>query len=287
MMMATQFPGPRLSYLRPRQLGAALEALSGGALTVLAGGTDLYAAREAITGDVLDIGALDALRGIRFDSAGWHIGALTTWSALSRCPLPPMFDGLKAAAREIGGLQVQNRGTIGGNLCNASAAADGIPPLLALDATVELTSLAGRRELPMGQFLLGSRRTARRADELLTCVHVPVPGGTTRSLFRKLGARHHLVISIAAVAVSLTMDDSGRIARAGVAVGACAPAAIPLEGLAQALVGQPLHALRQVRITDEDLAALRPRDDIRATAVYRRDAVRTLLADALRELSDG
>ena len=132
-------------YLRPRRLEEALLALAR-PHTVLAGGTDFYPARvgRAIDEDILDIGAISALRGISSDATGWRLGATTTWSELLEADLPPLFDGLKQAAREVGGRQIQNAGTLAGNLCNASPAADGVPCLLALDAEIEI---AGQRRV--------------------------------------------------------------------------------------------------------------------------------------------
>jgi CO/xanthine dehydrogenase FAD-binding subunit len=147
-------------YLRPESLEEALQALTR-PWTVLAGGTDFYPARvgRAIDEDVLDITAISALRGISEEEAGWRLGATTTWSELIETPLAPLFDGLKQAAREVGGRQIQNAGTIAGNLCNASPAADGVPPLLALGAEVELAGRAGARRLPLSRFITGNRRT--------------------------------------------------------------------------------------------------------------------------------
>src|SRR5450631_4007111 len=144
------------AYLRPSRLEDALAALARPHV-VLAGGTDFYPARvgRAIDEDVLDIGGMAVLRGISADAAGWRLGATTTWSELLEASLPPLFDGLKQAAREVGGRQIQNAGTIAGNLCNASPAADGVPGLLALDAQIELASRAGIRFLPLGAFIVG------------------------------------------------------------------------------------------------------------------------------------
>src|SRR5258707_2642457 len=181
-------------YLRPRHLEEALAALAR-PHAVLAGGTDFFPARvgQAIDEDVLDIGGIAALRGIMVDDSGWRLGATTTWSELIEADLPPLFDGLKQAAREIGGRQIQNAGTLAGNLCNASPAADGIPCLLALDAEIELVSAAGARRLALREFILGNRRTARRPTELLTAILVPRPAAPARSTFVKLGARRYLV----------------------------------------------------------------------------------------------
>lgn len=269
-------------WLQPRELGAALAALQARNPTVLAGGTDLLATGEAghLSGDVLDISGIDALRGVRRDAAGWRIGALTSWRALQAATLPAWFDGLKAAAREVGGVQIQNRGTLAGNLCNASPAADGIAPLLALDASVELTSARGIRTLRLDAFILGNRRTAREPDELVTAICVPAHDEQARSAFRKLGARRYLVISIAMVAVTLR-GRAGVVDWAAVAVGACGPVARRLSALEARLAGMPLAALHSLAIGERELAPLSPRDDVRGTAGYRLQAVRTLVRDAL------
>ena len=200
-------------YLRPHSLSEAVEALSNAPLTVLAGGTDFYPARvgRALDDDVLDITAIEGLRGIREADDHWLIGATTTWSDIVATNLPPCFDGLKAAAREVGGVQVQNAGTIAGNLCNASPAADGVPPLLSLDASLELASADGSECLPLADFIRGNRRTSRRSDQLVTGIRVPKPQGAAVSGFRKLGTRRYLVISIVMVAGVLELDARGHV----------------------------------------------------------------------------
>jgi CO/xanthine dehydrogenase FAD-binding subunit len=279
------------SFERPLTLDAALAALARAPRRVLAGGTDLYPAYvdRPLPQPVLDISALAELRGVHVAGSDVRIGALATWSEIARAALPPHCAALVQAARAIGGLQVQNRGTIGGNLCNASPAADGCPPLLALDASVELASRAGRRRLPLAQFLLGSRRTACRPDELLLAVHLPGRSPRARSVFLKLGARQYLVISIAMVAVLLDLDEADRVADCRVAVGACAPTARALPVLEAGVRGAPRTAVaaRAAALLQDDatLAPLAPIDDIRGTARYRIDAVRTLLARAFREVA--
>jgi CO/xanthine dehydrogenase FAD-binding subunit len=271
-------------YLRPTSLQDALAALARPS-TVLAGGTDFYPARvgRAIDENVIDITAIADLRGISGGPAGWRLGATTTWSELIETPLPPLFDGLKQAAREVGGRQIQNAGTLAGNLCNASPAADGVPPLLALDAEVELAGRAGTRRLPLASFIAGNRRTVLAPDELLVAIHVPQPARAARSAFLKLGARRYLVISIAMAAATLEVAD-GRVAKARVAVGACSAVAQRLPGLEAALIDAPLAALAE-RVASEHLAPLSPIDDVRGSAAYRRDAVTTLLRRLLRGLA--
>src|SRR6185503_5259741 len=183
-------------------------------VTVLAGGTDIYPAKAARAGwgdmrqaDILDISALGELRGIAEEARGWRIGALTTWTQVLEASLPPLFDGLRLAAREVGGVQIQNRGTLAGNICTASPAGDGAPNLLALDAGIELASRHGRRVVPMAGFIDGYRHTQCRAEEIVTAILVPKRSGVTRSHFLKLGARKYLVISIVMVAGVMEADS--------------------------------------------------------------------------------
>lgn len=272
-------------YLRPQGLEEALEALTR-PFTVLAGGTDFYPARvgRSITEDILDIAGIAALRGISETDAGWRLGATTTWSELVEATLPPLFDGLKQAAREVGGRQIQNGGTIAGNVCNASPAADGVPPLLALDAEVELASRDGVRRLPLASFITGVRQTLRQPGELVVALHVPRPRAEAKSAFLKLGARRYLVISIAMASVVLEVSD-GTVAAARVAVGACSPVARRLPLLEQALVGAPFDAHLAERLEPSHLAPLSPIDDIRGSAAYRGDAALVLLRRLLSKVS--
>ena len=276
------------TYLRPGTLDDALAALAAQRLTVLAGGTDFYPARvgRSLDDDVLDITALGELQGIRDEGAAWRIGALTTWSDLLRAELPSCFDGLKAAAREVGGVQVQNAGTLVGNLCNASPAADGIPNLLALDAEVELASAAGERRLPLANFIVGNRETQCRPQELVTGVWLPKPRPGAAGAFVKLGARRYLVISIVMLAVVIE-PEAGRVAGARVAVGACSPVAQRLPALEAALRDRALDAALGDALSPDHLrAVLAPIDDVRASAGYRWDAAETALRRCLSELGE-
>jgi CO/xanthine dehydrogenase FAD-binding subunit len=277
------------SYQRPTELDDGLQALAAGNLTIVAGGTDYYPARveRPLAEDVLDITGLVALRGIAATDDGFRFGAGVTWSELMATRLPRCFDGLKQAAREVGGRQIQNAGTIAGNLCNASPAADGIPPLLTLDATIELASLAGTRELPLADFVTGNRRTRRRPDELVTAILVRPPAGPARSRFLKLGARKYLVISIVMVAAVVEEAENGTVAAARVAVGACSAVAQRLPELEAALSGRRLEPRLGGVAAPEHLAALTPIDDIRGPAGYRRDAALILVRRLLAQLGQG
>lgn len=284
-------------YLRPTALADALGALTDtkvtrsspetGRLTVLAGGTDFYPAQtaraawlQASPRDVLDISGIGELCGIREDDSGFVFGALTTWTEIGEARLPPAFDGLKHAARAVGGRQVQNRGTIAGNLCNASPAADGVPPLLALDAVVRIAGTRGVRSVPLSAFITGNRQTVLAADELVTAVHVPRPDPDARSAFLKLGARAYLVISIVSAATVVGVGEDGRIARAAVAVGACSAVPQRLPQLEHELVG--VAAVDAVHVVAAGhLSGLQPIDDVRGSSGYRRSAALVVVRRAL------
>jgi len=298
-----------MGYLRPCRLEDALTALAARPVVVLAGGTDHFPSRVGHTPleDILDITALPGLRAIERRGNGWWIGCGATWTDVIKAGLPPMFDGLVSAARQVGGAQVQNAGTVVGNACNASPAADGVACLMAMEAEVELASRDGRRSLPMADFVLGPRLTARRPDELVLGLRVPSPlplwerpgegigasvrdpspppapptRGEVKSKFVKLGSRKYLVISIAMVAVVAAIE-AGRIRHARIAVGACGPRAERLPELEASLVGQSLAC---PDVDPAHFVRLAPIDDIRAPAAYRRMAAVEITRRALRELA--
>lgn len=259
------------AYARPDDLAVALAFLAKGERRVLAGGTDIYpSAGASLAGPVLDITGVAGLQGITAGD-GLRIGAATSWSAIAEADLPPALAGLQQAALQVGARQVQNVGTIGGNLCNASPAADGVPPLLTLDAEVELASVRGERRLALDRFILGPRKTALAADEVLVAVHIPAKAVVGNSAFLKLGARAYLVISIGMVAVRI-VTNSGLVTDLAVAVGACSAVAQRLPLVERALIGKPITGLA-MHIRDEDVtAALSPIGDIRASADYRATA---------------
>jgi len=256
--------------------------LAAGEARILSGGTDFYPALgdRVVHGPVMDVSGLGELRGVSSEGDWFRIGGLTTWSEIIRTPLPRCFDALKNAAREVGGVQIQNRGTVAGNLCNASPAADGVPPLLALDAEVELVSKMGVRRLPLADFIVGSRKTQMKADELLTAVLVPRALENAASMFVKLGARRYLVISISMVAVVVLVRD-WRILEARVAVGSCSAVARRLRALEGDLVGASVRDGLGEMVRPEHLVPLSPIDDVRATAEYRMDASLRLVQRAL------
>ena len=280
-------------YHRPSTVLEALAVRAERSVTVLAGGTDVFPAKAARVGwgdmrtdEILDISAVSELRGIAEQDDGWRLGSLVTWTDLIRANLPPLFDGVRVAAREVGGVQIQNRGTLAGNICTASPASDGAPNWLALDANVELASRDGRRVVPISSFIDGYRHTVCRPDEIVTAILVPRPGDTARSAFVKLGARKYLVISIVMVAGVLETDPHDVITSARVVVGACSAVPQRVALLESALLGQPVGSAARVPIASH-FADLTPIDDIRGSAAYRRDAALALTRDLLSELAGG
>jgi CO/xanthine dehydrogenase FAD-binding subunit len=274
-------------YLRPTEIEEAVAALAVRPLTILAGGTDFYPARigKPLSDDILDVTALEALRGIAEDDRGFRIGAAVRWSELVAADLPPWFACLTLAAREIGGRQIQNAGTLAGNICNASPAADGVPGLLVLNAKIEIASMKGRRLLPLSEFILGNRRTALARDELVTAIVIPKPRRAARSTFLKLGARKYLVISIVMVAALLETLPDGTIAGVRIAVGACSAVARRLPALEHDLLGRKLAPGIGELVAAAHLGELAPIDDVRAAATYRSDAALALVARSLEDLA--
>lgn len=280
-------------YVAARSLADALAALrdAGPNSRVLAGGTDLMV--EVQSGRtrperVVDVWRVAALRGIAANDGELRLGALTTCrelgaSAAVRAHAPI----LAAAAVLVGGAQIQNRATLGGNLGTASPAADLTPALLALDARVVLRDTAGTRALPLAQFLTGYRATARRPGELIEAVLVPKPHPDRRSAFRKVGTRKAQSISKVVVAITL-VGSSERVIAVRAAAGSVADRTIELPALARELVG---HAPTPERIAAAARAAAdldaRPIDDVRSTAVYRREALRRVTRTLLAELLAG
>jgi CO/xanthine dehydrogenase FAD-binding subunit len=270
-------------YARPVTVAEATRAMAAPGALALSGGTDVYPARagKPLSGPVVDLSRVEGLRGISEQAGVVRFGAATTWSDILRAPLPPGFDGLKEAAREVGSVQVQNRGTIAGNLCNASPAADGVPPLLSLDASVEIASQQARRILPLSDFITGYRRTALQPGEIVTAVCVPRPAARARSAFVKLGVRRYLVISIVMAAAVIETDEQGLIIRAAVAVGAASPVAQRLPALESDLRGLRPGVNPSSLVAPHHLSPLSPIGDVRATADYRRDAAAAVIGEAL------
>lgn len=275
------------SYHRPQTLSEAVAALADAPkLKVIAGGTDVYPAlgQAAARAHFLDITGIAELRGVHLGPQGLQIGALATWSDVTRATLPAGFRALQGAGREVGSIQIQNAGTVVGNVVNASPAADGTVALMALDAVVRIAGPGGERQVPLAEFVQGVRKVALTPGELVIGLHLPVARG--RSAFLKLGARKYLVISIAMVAAHVELGADGAIVRAAVAVGACSPVARRLPALEAALIGARAQDLAQA-LRPDLIEGLSPISDVRASADYRADAVPVLIRRALHAAMEG
>ena len=269
----------------PTTLNDALEILRTPDCSIVSGGTDYFPALKRGQGNtvVLSLTKVPELHGLTTAQHGVRFGAGLTWSQMIKADLPPAFNALKLAGKEVGSIQIQNTATLAGNLCNASPAADGVPALLALNSEVELQSAArGTRQITLKDFLKGVRRTDRKSDEILTSIFVPHPPKDMRSVFSKLGSRSYLVISICMTAVNIVLDNEGQVCDLRVAVGACSPVAQRLSGLEEEAIGQHW---RDIKVREDHLAQLSPIDDVRASAVYRRAAVQEQIQRSVLEVA--
>ena len=258
-----------LELLQPRSVGEALRMLGRAAATPLAGATDLYVHLNAGTlgpRRFLNLWGLDELRRIELRRGLLSIGALATFTDCQRSVLVrrrlPM---LAAAAREVGGVQIQNRGTLGGNVANASPAGDALPVLAAADAVVVLRSAdGGTRRVPFNGFYTGYRECVRRPDELIVALEIaPVSG---RQWFRKVGTRR-------AQAISKIVVAAVRGPRPRIALGSVGPTVMRAPRTEEALAAGA--SLAEARAVLE--AEIRPIDDLRSTAGYRRRVAGNLL----------
>ncbi len=268
------------AYLRPRDLAEALGARAAHPdWMVIAGGTDLMvnANHRPVPAGMLDLWRLAALGGVREADDTITIGAGSTWREVERDPaIRARLAPLALAAREIGALQIQARGTLGGNVGTSSPVGDSLPVLLALDAELEVASLRGHRRVAYRDWCTGYRKTQLAADELIVAAHIAVPGRRTRLAWRKIGTRRAQSISKVMGAAAIELDGDV-ITSARVALGAVADRPIRIAAVEHAVVGHKLGpAADAARAALR--AAIRPIDDVRSTADYRREVAENLVA---------
>ena len=253
----------------------------------VAGGTDLMV---QITGElappperVLDLWRLDELRGIAIDAGELVLGALTTYTDIRRSvDVATALPALVAAAATIGAAQIQNRGTLGGNIVNASPAGDTLPILLATDARIVLGSARGEREIPAQEFWTAYRRTVREPDELVLRVHIPLPTGR-QVRFRKVGTRRAQAISKVVVALAWRPDEGGPWRDVRIALGSVAERPIRAPRTEAALDGATPTADLAARAARALMEEIHPIDDVRSTAEYRRTVAGNVLRRLLRD----
>lgn len=261
---------------------------------VIAGGTDLILRlrdKVFLPKLLLDLRRL-GLNRISSVPGELHLGAyLSLAQMLASREIATSFPALVAACRPFAGPPIRNRGTLGGNIVNASPAADLVPPLMAYDATIVLVSSSGCRVLPLAEFFTDPGKTVLQPNEILTQVRLPVPADRTAAVFTKLGQRRSMAISIVNLCTRLTVDTAGVVSAAGIVLGSVAPTALHARRAEAALTGKALSTDsigQAAKLAGEEVS---PISDVRSSKEYRRRMtevlVRRALVDAWSELETG
>lgn len=268
-------------FVAPSTVGEALrfiEAEPGAA--ILAGGTDLlvqYQGGSRRLSAFVDVKRIPELMRIEADDDGVTIGAAVPAADIAVHPaVRAWWPGLVDAVKLIGGTQIQSRGSLGGNLCNASPAADSVCSLIVNGAVAIIAGTSGERRVPVEQFATAPGKTTLHAGELLVAVRLPKPAAHTSDAYQRLIPRSEMDIAVASAAVSVTLDGSGTCTSARVAIGAVAPTALLVPDAAKALVGSTLGADALAAAAAAASAAAKPIDDKRGPASYRRTVVGVL-----------
>ena len=276
-------------YVVPQTVPEALSLLQehGDGARPLAGGTDLLIFMQGgrIQPEYLvDLGRIDGLRGITYDDTGGaRIGALTSLRDIERSPIIcERYPGLAASTLELAGIQIRNMGTIGGNTCNASPAADTIPPLMALDATAVITGPSGERRTPYADFFHGPGRTDIQPGELLTAIELPPPPPRTGSHYIKLAVRRAMDIAIVGLAATVTLDN-GSVKDCRITMGAVGPTVMRAHEAEEIIRGKTPDDAVLAEAAKAAQAAATPIDDQRASASYRKMMVVSLTRQAVQQ----
>ncbi len=269
-----------IRYEAPTTVADAVRAVAAPGAMVLAGGTDLLVQFHAglrRPSVFVDVKRIPELMRIAVDAGGASIGAAAAAADICADPaLRELWPGLVEAAHLIGSTQIQGRSSLGGNLCNASPAADSVCALIVSRAEAVIAGPGGERVLPVEQFCVAPGRTVLQAGELLVAIRLPRPAPRTADAYLRLIPRTEMDIAVAAAAVSVTVDARGTCTAARVAIGAVAPTALVVSAAADALVGSTLDAAAIQRAGEAAAAAARPIDDRRGTSAYRRTVVGVL-----------
>jgi CO/xanthine dehydrogenase FAD-binding subunit len=265
----------QLRYEAPSTLDAATALLAGanGAARVLAGGTDVIVQMQtdAIAPELLvDIKKIAELRRIEGGPDGFRVGAaVTCMELIEHAGFAKTWPGVVDGVKLIGSIQVKGRATLGGNLCNASPAADSVPALIAAGAVVTIVGPRGKREAPVEQITTGPGATSLAPGEIVTLFHFPVRPTRSGDAYQRLTPRTEMDIAVVGVGINLTLDGRGICTAARLALGAVAPTALLVKQAAATLVGTPVDAAALERLAIAASAACRPIDDKRGTREYR------------------
>ena len=273
------------NYLAPTRLDEALSLLTPRAVP-LAGGTDLFLRmerRQAQPDTIVDLKRIPGMDEVEAVDGGVRIGALALMETLAASPLiSERYDALAQSARVVGSIQTRNRATVGGNLANASPAADTATPLMALGATVEAAGAGGTRKIPVHELFLGPGRTALREGELLTAVRVPGLPARAGSAFQRC-VRTAMDIAVVNCAAFVRLDAEGSVAEARIALGAVGPTPLRAVSAEERLKGQRLDPNLAASAAECAAEDAQPIDDVRAGADYRKEMVRVLTRRAIED----
>ncbi len=272
-------------YFAPKTLNEALELLDkyGKEAKILAGGTDLLVKMKMRLVEpkyIINIKGIRELNFIKDEGNQVRIGALTRWRQLEKSELiKNFFPSLYDAVKVMGGTQIRNMATVGGNLCNASPAADSAPPLMVLNAKLVLASKKGEREIPITQFFKGPRKTELRKDELLKEIVIPYEERSGQ-YYIKLGRRNAFTLSVVSVAALVKVDDN-RFSDVRIALNSVAPTPVRSRSVEEALKNKEVTYEAIKEASKEVLKDISPISDVRASAEYRREMSVALTKDTL------
>lgn len=278
-------------FFAPWKIEEALEILSkyGKEIKVIAGGTDLliqYYDRLYEVNGWLDLKNIKELKDIRINKNKIEIGAMVSHAQLEKSEdIKEYFPVLNQAAADIGSPQIRNRGTVGGNIVNASPAGDLLAPLMAYDAQFRLLSIQGEKIVPAEEFFIGPKKTILEPAQLLTQIILPLPSERTYSCWIKIGKRKALIIATITLALVVEMaEDNKTVKDVRTCLGSVAPTPIEIEEIREKMIGKKFSELdfNQLGQIVED--KISPIDDIRGTREYRKDVAKNIMINALKEI---
>ena len=282
---------PCQGYFAPQKIEEALEILFkyGKEIKVIAGGTDLliqYCDRLYEVGSWLDLKNIEELKDIRINKNQTEIGAMVTHTQLEKSEdIKKYFPVLSQTAADIGSPQIRNRGTIGGNIVNASPAGDLLAPLMAYDAQFKLLSTQGEVIVPAEEFFIGPKKTILEPAQLLTGIILPLPSERTFGCWIKIGKRKALIIATITLALVVEMaEDNKTVKEVRTCLGSVAPTPIEIKEIREKMIGKKFSELdfNQLGQIVED--KISPIDDIRGTREYRKDVAKNIMINALEKI---
>lgn len=282
---------PCQGYFAPQKIEEALEILSryGKETKVIAGGTDLlvqYYDRLYEINSWLDLKNISGLKKIRINKNQMEIGAMVTHTQIEKSEdIKKYFPILGQAAADIGSPQIRNRGTVGGNIVNASPAGDLLAPLMAYDAKFRLLSIQGEKIVPAEEFFIGPKKTILEPTQLLARIILPLPSERTYGSWIKIGKRKALIIATITLALVVEMaEDNKTVKDVRTCLGSVAPTPIEIKEVGEKMIGKKFSELDFSQLGQIVEDKVSPIDDIRGTREYRKDVAKNIMINALEEI---